>query len=132
MIAVLEYTDCLQDGRNVFRVLANRNIEVLKTKQKAYNIYPHITIRINDQNELNQLLSDLNRNYKYEVRLVKVKTERRVNPLYIMNFIAFVVCAIAAIWQGINGHLGWCLVEIALALINLPYSIKWLKELFED
>ena len=132
MIAVLKYTDCLQDGRNVFRVLANRNIEVLKTKQKAYNIYPHITIRINDQNELNQLLSDLNRNCEYEVRLVKVKTERRVNPLYIMNFIAFVVCAIAAIWQGINGHLGWCLVEIALALINLPYSIKWLKELFED
>lgn len=132
MIAVLEYTDCLQDGRNVFRVLANRNIEVLKTKQKAYNIYPHITIRINDQNELNQLLSDLNRNCKYEVRLVKVKTERRVNPLYIMNFIAFVVCAIAAIWQGINGRLGWCLVEIALALINLPYFIKWLKELFED
>ena len=132
MIAVLKYTDCLQDGRNVFRVLANRNIEVLKTKQKAYNIYPHITIRINDQNELNQLLSDLNRNCKYEVRLVKVKTERRVNPWCIMNFIAFVVCAIAAIWQGINGHLGWCLVEIALALINLPYSIKWIKELFEN
>ena len=38
MIAVLKYTDCLQDGRNVFRVLANRNIEVLKTKQKAYTI----------------------------------------------------------------------------------------------
>lgn len=132
MIAVLKYTDCLQDGRNVFRVLANRNIEVLKTKQKAYNIYPQITIRINEQNELNQLLSDLNRNCEYEVRLVKVKTERRVKPLYIMNFIAFVVCAVAAIWQGINGHLGWCLVEIALALINLPYSIKWIKELFEN
>ena len=49
-----------------------------------------------------------------------------------MNFIALVVCAVAAIWQGVNGNLGWCLVEIALALINLPLAIKWLKEYFTD
>ena len=54
------------------------------------------------------------------------------NEMYFMNFIALVVCAIAAIWQGFNGNLGWCLVEIVLALINLPYSIKWIKELFEN
>ena len=131
MIAVLKYTDCLQDGRNVFRVLANRNVEILKTKQGC-SIYPKITIRISDQNELSQLLSDLNKNCTYEVRLVKIKSERRIKSVYIINFIAFVVCAIAAIWQGINGHLGWCLVEIAFALINLPYSIKWVKELFEN
>jgi len=131
MIAVLKYTDCLQDGRNVFRVLANRNVEILKTKQGC-SIYPQITIRISDQNELSQLLSDLNRNCAYEVRLVKIKSERRIKSVYIMNFIAFVVCAIAAIWQGINGHLGWCLVETAFALLNLPYSIKWIKELFEN
>ena len=131
MIAVLKYTDCLQDGRNVFRVLANRNVEILKTKQGC-SIYPQITIRISDQNELSQLLSDLNRNCAYEVRLVKIKSERRIKSVYIMNFIAFVVCAIAAIWQGINSHLGWCLVETAFALLNLPYSIKWIKELFEN
>ena len=131
MIAVLKYTNCLQDGRNVFRVLANRNVEILKTKQGC-SIYPQITIRISDQNELSQLLSDLNRNCAYEVRLVKIKSERRIKSVYIMNFIAFVVCAIAAIWQGINGHLGWCLVETAFALLNLPYSIKWIKELFEN
>ena len=131
MIAVLKYTDCLQDGRNVFRVLANRNVEILKTKQGC-SIYPQITIRISDQNELSQLLSDLNRNCAYEVRLVKIKSERRIKSVYIMNFIAFMVCAIAAIWQGINGHLGWCLVETAFALLNLPYSIKWIKELFEN
>lgn len=78
------------------------------------------------------MLSDLNRNCAYEVRLVKIKSERRIKSVYIMNFIAFVVCAIAAIWQGINGHLGWCLVETAFALLNLPYSIKWIKELFEN
>ena len=132
MIAVLKYTACLSDGKNVFRILANRNIEVLKTKQKSYSIYPQITIRINDQNELSQLLSDLNRNCTYEVRLVKIKTERRINLMYFINFIALNVCAVAAIWQGVNGHLGWCLIEIALALLNLPFSIKWIKELFEN
>jgi hypothetical protein len=78
MKAILRYTDCLSDGKNVFRILANRNIEVLKTKQKSFNIYPQITIRINDQNELNQLLFDLNRNCTYEVRVVKVKSENRI------------------------------------------------------
>ena len=49
-----------------------------------------------------------------------------------INFIAFVACAFAAIWKGVNGDLEWCLVEIALALMNLPYAIKWLKEYFAD
>lgn len=49
-----------------------------------------------------------------------------------MNFIALVICIIAAIWQGYYGNVGFCLFEIGLALLNLPYSIKWFKELFED
>ena len=48
----------------------------------------------------------------------------------LINFIAFVACVFAAIWQGVNGK--GCLEEIALALINLPYAIKWLEEYFED
>ena len=50
----------------------------------------------------------------------------------LINFIMFVACAFSGIWQGVNGNLGWCLVDIALALINSPYAIKWLKEYFED
>ena len=49
--------------------------------------------------------------------------------MYFINFIAFIICVIAAIWQGIYGDLEWCLLEIALALLNLPYAIKWFKEL---
>lgn len=50
-----------------------------------------------------------------------------------INFIVFVVCAATAMWQGVNGNLGLLrLVEIALALINLPYAIKWLKEYLAD
>lgn len=74
MKAVLKYTDCLQDGRNVFNTLAIKNVEILKTRQGC-PIYPRITIRINDMNELNQLVSALNRNCNYEVRVVKVKSE---------------------------------------------------------
>lgn len=53
--------------------------------------------------------------------------------MYFMNFIALVICTIAAIWQGYYcGNVGFCLLEVGFALLNLPYSIKWLQELFED
>lgn len=74
MKAVLEYTNCLQDGRNVFNTLALGNAEILKTKQGC-SIYPQITIRVKDTNQLNHLVSALNRNCTYEVRVVKVKSE---------------------------------------------------------
>lgn len=47
-----------------------------------------------------------------------------------MNFIAFVICGAFAIWYGINCKVGMCIFEFALALINLPYAIKWMLELF--
>ena len=75
MKVVLKYTDCLQDGRKVFYVLGNSNAEILKTKQIGPTIYPKVTIRIKDNNELRQLLSELNNMCTYEVRVVKVKSE---------------------------------------------------------
>lgn len=74
MKVILRYTDCLQDSRNVFNTLASHNVEVIKTKQGCY-IYPQITIRVKDTNELNKLVSALNCNCTYEVRVVKVKSE---------------------------------------------------------
>ena len=52
--------------------------------------------------------------------------------MLIINFIAFVVCVICGIWQIYLGNVGYFLLDIALALINLPYAIKWLKEFFAD
>ena len=49
-----------------------------------------------------------------------------------INFIAFVLCVICGMWNICLGHVESFLVEIALALINLPFSIKWLKEFFAD
>lgn len=49
-----------------------------------------------------------------------------------INFIAFVVCVICGMWEIYLGNVELFLVEIALALINLPSTIKWLKEYFAD
>lgn len=78
---ILKYTDCLQDERNVFNTLAIRNVEILKTRQ-GFSIYPKITIRIKNNDELNQLLSALNRNCTYEVIVVKVKQDKSFSDLF--------------------------------------------------
>jgi len=74
--AVLRYTDCLQDGKNVFRVLSESNVDMLDIKQWPWSICPEITILIDNRRELNELLDKLNRRCTYEVRLVKTKKER--------------------------------------------------------
>lgn len=69
---VLKYTDCLQDGRIVFGVLATHEVEILHTRS-FLTMYPRITICIKDYEKLNNLLYDLNKQTSYEVRVVKVK-----------------------------------------------------------
>lgn len=69
---VLRYTDCLQDGKNVFAVLAAHNVEILKTRG-YFPMHPRVTIRINDHDRLNKLLIDFHRVCSYEVRVLKVK-----------------------------------------------------------
>ena len=73
---VLKYTDCLQDGRNVFRVLAAHKVEILHT-WSFLTMYPRVTIRIKDYDKLNDILYDLNKQSSYEIRVVKVKKEKQ-------------------------------------------------------
>lgn len=47
-----------------------------------------------------------------------------------INFIAFVICAACAVIWGFGGDIFWVVVESALALVNLPFAIRWLIELF--
>jgi hypothetical protein len=70
---VLQYTDCMQDGRNVFNTLANHSVAILKTQSRSWTIYPRITIVVRDYPELNDLVCALNCNCSYEVRVVKTK-----------------------------------------------------------
>ena len=70
---VLQYTDCLQDGRNVFKILANYGVAILKTQSRSCSIHPRITIVVRDYKELNDLVCVLNCNCEYEVRVVKTK-----------------------------------------------------------
>lgn len=86
MKAVLKYTDCLQDGRNVFTMLAIKNVEILRTKSGLL-IYPQITIRIKDYKELNDLISALNRVCAYEVRVVKVMNEDNIIKRIVKFFV---------------------------------------------
>lgn len=75
MIAILEYTDCMQDGKNVFGILAKNNVTIIKTKRKQFDIYPEIKIKIKDTSELNKLLYELNEVSLYGVSLMKIKSE---------------------------------------------------------
>ena len=44
-----------------------------------------------------------------------------------MNIIAVVVCTGCAIIQGIKGNGLLCVLDIALAAINVPLAIEWIK-----
>ena len=76
MKVILQYTDCMCDDKNVFGVLAINNIEIIKTKQGRYSIYPLVTIRVKDTDTLNKILEQLNEKSVYGVRIAKVKSDK--------------------------------------------------------
>lgn len=47
-----------------------------------------------------------------------------------MNAIAGVICIATAIFHAIQGNDVWCIVEILLAALNLPFAIEWIKDNF--
>lgn len=47
--------------------------------------------------------------------------------MYIMNFIAFILCMSLAVFNGIEGKSALAALEVLMALANLPFAIKWLK-----
>lgn len=49
----------------------------------------------------------------------------------IMNFIGFVICIMAITWQGTLGNIGCVIILSGLALMNLPFAIKWLKDFLD-
>ncbi len=72
--AVLQYTDCLQDGKTFFSVLSNHTVIILKSKSSLCSTAVKVTVIMRDYLELHKLIGQLNRQCTYEVRVVKVKT----------------------------------------------------------
>lgn len=71
--AILRYTDCLQDGKKVFTILASNKITVVGTKSN-WSMYPKVVVLVKDYDHLSCLLHELNTSCTYEVRLVKYHT----------------------------------------------------------
>lgn len=88
MKVTLRYTDCLDDGKNVFLILAKRNVKILGTR-RGFSMYPKITIIVAGDAELNELLADLNRSCRYEVSVVKVHKPILDWFMYIIGIIRY-------------------------------------------
>ena len=69
---ILQYADCMQDGKNVFRILSDFNTTILKTEKKPH-YRTQVTILVKDNNTLNLLMSTLNRDCHFEVIIVERK-----------------------------------------------------------
>lgn len=48
----------------------------------------------------------------------------------IINFIAFVGCVAFGIYQLLNKRFESFILEITIAILNLPFAIKWMTEFF--
>lgn len=73
MIATIKYTDCMQDQRIVFGVLAQLKANIIKTDNKQYTIYHNITLYVEDMDEINTIMSILNKNTTYGVVLLNCR-----------------------------------------------------------
>lgn len=73
MIAVIKYTDCMNDTNIVFGVLSQLNANIVKTDNKQYTIYHNITLCVENVEEINKILSVLNNKTTYGVVLLSCK-----------------------------------------------------------
>lgn len=73
MIAVIKYTDCGRDQSVVFGVLSQLKANIIKIDNKTFTIYHKITLYVENTEEINNILSILNRNTTYGVVLLSCK-----------------------------------------------------------
>ena len=72
--ATLKYTDCLQDGKNVFRILVDNNAEIIATKPARFgSIWPRVVVLFENPKHMYETIYELNRMCNYEVALVKYR-----------------------------------------------------------
>ena len=72
--ATLKYTNCLADGKNVFRVLVDNGVEIVATKPPLFcSICPRVIVLFNNTKHMYDTLYNLNRMCIYEVALVRYR-----------------------------------------------------------
>ena len=81
MKAVLKYRDNCDDKRLVYGILATNGIHIIKEKT-GMGVYPKVTIRIKDYDELNQLVRELNEKSYYGVAVIKVFEKSFIEKLF--------------------------------------------------
>lgn len=70
---ILQYTDCLQDGKRFFSILAKYPVVILKSKENGWSTKVKVTVIVPDYDALTELIYELNQRCIYEVRVVKMK-----------------------------------------------------------
>lgn len=48
--------------------------------------------------------------------------------MYVLNFIAMILCLIIVILAGAIGNIDYVIIGIIFILLNFPFAIKWLDE----
>lgn len=48
--------------------------------------------------------------------------------LLMLNLIAFIVCVIAAAYQIINDNITFFILDLLLAIMQIPFVIRWFKK----
>lgn len=73
MVATIRYTDCMLDKKVVFGVLSQLNAHVLWTQTVSAGIQYKIKLQVESVDELNQILTVLNKNTTYGVEYLSCK-----------------------------------------------------------
>lgn len=74
MVATIRYTDCMSDRKIVYGVLSQLNANIIRSKEPQFNFQnQRIILWVNDMDEMNNILSILNKNTAYGVSLVSIR-----------------------------------------------------------
>lgn len=74
MIATIRYTNCLSDRKIVYGVLSQLNANIIRSKEPSLSFQnQRVILWVENMDEINNILSILNKNTDYGVSLVSIK-----------------------------------------------------------
>lgn len=74
MIATIRYIDCMSDRKIVYGVLSQLNVNIIRSKEPSLHFQnQRVILWVEDIDEINNILSILNKNTTYGVSLVSIR-----------------------------------------------------------